>query len=290
VIALASCRFVHFLAAMLAFGSSAYLRCYAPADLRLAMSPTIRRLAVAASLIALLTAVLWLALEAASMANDPGAAVDPQAIGAVLTGTAFGQAWILHLALTAAFVVAALFAPRDAWTTIAVLSGLVLASLALVGHAAMQTGVEGAAHRANHATHLLAAAAWIGGLIPFVMCLDAYARDSLRRAAVDAMMRFSFWGHFIVATIVATGIVNIALTSGHAPMPPTTPYRALIDIKIVLVAAMIGLAVVNRYLLVPRLRASASALAGLRAISVANVAIGSVVVALVSVFALLDPA
>ena len=290
MIALACCRFVHFLAAMLAFGSSGYLRFYAPPELRQALSPKVRRLAVAASLIAFATGVLWLALEAASMADDPGAAVDPQAIGAVLADTAFGQAWILHLALVAAFAAAALLAPRDAWTTIAGLSGLALASLALVGHAAMQTGAEGVAHHASHALHLLAAGAWIGGLIPFVMCLDAYADDVRRREAVAAMMRFSFWGHFIVATVVATGIVNIALTSGRAPLPPNTPYRALLAIKIVLVAGMIGLALANRYVLAPRLRRSAHALAGLRAISFVNVALGTVVVALVSVFALLDPA
>jgi putative copper resistance protein D len=290
VTALALCRFVHFLAAMLAFGSSAYLRLYAPAELRRALSPAVRRLAVAASLIALATAGLWLALEAGSMADDPGAALDPQAIAAVLTDTAFGQAWIVHLALAAVFAAAALIAPREAWTTIAILSGLVLASLALVGHAAMQTGVEGAVHRATHAVHLLSAGAWIGGLIPFLMCLDAYARDSLRRDAVTAMKRFSFSGHFVVAAIVATGIANIAMTSGHAPLPPSTPYRALIDVKIVLVAVMIGLAVVNRYVLVPRLKASADPLSALRAISVVNVALGTVVVALVSVFALLDPA
>lgn len=275
---------------MLAFGSSAYLRLYAPGELRRTLAPTIRRLAIAASLIVLATAVLWLAREAASMAEDPGAALDPGTIGAVLADTAFGRAWILHLVLAVAFVAATVFAPRDAWTTMAVLSGLVLASLGLVGHAAMQAGVEGALHRANHAAHLLAAGAWIGGLIPFVMCLHVYARDVLRRDAVDAMMRFSFWGHFVVAALVATGVVNIALTSGRAPLPPSTPYRALIDLKIVVVAAMIGLAIVNRYVLVPRLKASPDALAGLRAISLANVALGTVVVALVSVFALLDPA
>ena len=104
------------------------------------------------------------------------------------------------------------------------------------------------------------------------------------------MMRFSFIGHFVVAAIVATGIVNIALISGHAPWPPTTPYRALLDVKIAVVAVMIGLAIVNRYALVPRLKASANALSALRAISLVNVALGTLVVALVSVFALLDPA
>ena len=58
----------------------------------------------------------------------------------------------------------------------------------------MQTGIMGILHRANHAVHLLAAGEWIGGLVPFVMGLDAYARDTLRRDAVTAMTRFSFEG------------------------------------------------------------------------------------------------
>ena len=288
--ALASCRFVHFLATMLAFGSSAYLRLCAPIDLRRALSQPVGRLVAAASLFALATAALWLSLEAASMADDPSAAADPSAIATVLTDTAFGQAWILHLALASALVVAAILAPRDRWTTIVVLSGLVLASLALVGHASMQTGVEGVLHRANHAVHLLTTGVWIGELVPFVMCLDVYAKNSLRSDAVAAMMRFSFWGHFVVATIVATGVVNVALTSGRAPLPPTTPYRVLLDVKIGVVAIMIGLAVVNRYVLVLRLRSSPMALPALRTISIVNVGLGTVVVGLVSVFALLDPA
>jgi len=287
---LALCRFVHFLAAMLAFGASAYLLFYTPVDLRRALSPPCRRLVVAASLIALATACLWLSLEAAAMADDWSAAVDPGAIATVLIDTAFGHAWMLHLALAAALAGAAVLAPRDSWTGISVLSALMLASLGLVGHAAMQTGALGILHRLNHAAHLIAAGAWIGGLVPFVLCLDACARGGLRRNAVAAMMRFSFWGHFVVAAIVATGIVNIAMTSGRAPLPPTTPYRALLDVKIALVAIMIGLAVVNRYALVPRLRKSADALAAMRAISLVNVALGTTVVALVSVFALLDPA
>ena len=274
---------------MLVFGSSAFLWLHAPVDLRRTLSPEIKRLAVAASLILLATACLWLCLEAASMADDWSAATDPGAIAAVLIDTSFGHAWILHLALAAALAAAAVLAPRNRWTAIAVLSALLLASLALVGHAAMQTGAVGIVHRANHAVHLLAAGAWIGGLIPFVMCLNAYARNTLRSEAVTAMMGFSFSGHFVVAAIVATGVANIAMTSGHAPFPAATPYRALIDVKIALVAVMIGLAIVNRYALVPQLKSRAGALAALRAITLANVALGTTVVALVSLFALLDP-
>jgi copper resistance protein D len=290
VTALAICRFVHFLAAALAFGMSAYLWAYAPERLRLALSPIARRLTLIASLVALITAVAWLALESASMADNWGAAVDPDQIGAVLTDTAFGHAWAAHLILAAALVAVVAFGPRAQWAATSLASGALLASLGLVGHAAMQTGVEGALHRANHAVHLIAAGAWIGGLVPFAMCLRAYESDDLRKDAVRAMMSFSFGGQFIVAAIVLTGVANIALTSRHPPIPPTTPYRALLVAKLVIVAIMISLALFNRFVLAPRLKTSANALATLRATSAAEVALGCIVIALVSVFALLDPA
>ena len=288
--ALAICRFAHFLAAMLTFGASAYLWLYAPERLTRALSPAIRRLTLFASVVALFTAIGWLALESASMADDWGAAVDPGTIGTVLADTAFGHAWAAHLLLAAALVAVVVFGPRAGWAPTAVASAALLASLGLVGHAAMQTGAEGVLHRLNHGVHLLTTGAWVGGLVPFAMCLGAYQRADLRREAVMAMARFSFWGHFIVAAIVLTGAVNIALTSGRPPIPPDTPYRALLDAKIVVVAIMILSAVFNRYVLAPRLKLDAWALPALRLTSAAEVALGCAAVALVSVFALFDPA
>jgi putative copper export protein len=43
--ALVICRFAQFIAAMLAFGASAYLWLYAPNELKRALSPTVWRLA-----------------------------------------------------------------------------------------------------------------------------------------------------------------------------------------------------------------------------------------------------
>ena len=284
------CRFVHFMAAMLTFGASAYLWLYTPENLRRALSPAVWRLSLVASVVAFATAIIWLALESAAMADDWSSAYDLGAIGDVLTDTGFGHAWAAHLILAAALVAVVGFGPRDRWATATVVSAALLASLGLVGHAAMQTGAEGVAHRANHAAHLLTTGAWIGGLVPFAMCLDAYRDDDLRQDAVRATMGFSFWGQFVVAAIILTGGVNIALTSGRPPFPPTTPYRALLVAKIVLVAIMIALALFNRYVLVPKLKPGATVLAVLRATSAAEVLLGSVVVALVSAFALLDPA
>ena len=104
MIALALCRFIHFMSAMLAFGMSGYLWAYAPERLKLALSPIARRLALIASLVALVTAIAWLALESASMADEWSAATDPEAIGSVLTDTAFGHVWAAHLVLAAALV------------------------------------------------------------------------------------------------------------------------------------------------------------------------------------------
>jgi copper resistance protein D len=286
--ALALCRFSHFLAAMLTFGVSAYLWAYAPERLRLALSPAAHRVALIASVVAFITAIVWLALESAAMADEWSAAIDPEAIGAVLTDTAFGHMWAGRLVLAAAVVAVVAFS-RAGWGATSLASAALLASLGLVGHAAMQTGAEGDLHRFNHAIHLLAAGAWIGGLVPFAMCLRAYQRDDLRKDAVRAMAGFSFWGQLIVAAIVLTGVVNIALTSRHPPIPPTTPYRALLIVKLVIVAIMISLALVNRFVLAPRIKTSANAFATLRATSLAEIALGCVVVALVSVFALLDP-
>jgi len=278
------------MATMLAFGVSVYLWAYAPERLKLALSPNARRLALIMGLVALVTAVVWLALESASMADDLSAATDPDAIGAVLADTAFGHVWAAHLVLAAALVAVVAFGPRARWAAKSLVSAALLASLGLVGHAAMQTGAEGVLHRANHAVHLLTTGAWIGGLVPFALCLRACERDDLRKDAVRAMTGFSFWGQLIVAAIVLTGVANIALTSGRPPIPPATPYRALLVTKIIIVAIMIAFALFNRFILTPRLKASAKALATLRLTSVAEIALGSLVVALVSVFALLDPA
>ncbi len=275
---------------MLTFGMSAYLWAYTPRRLTLALSPFLRRMALIASLVALLTAIAWLALESASMADDWRAAIDPGQVGAVLTETAFGQAWALHLLLAAALVAVVASGPPERWAATSLVSAAMLASLGLVGHAAMQTGAEGALHRANHAVHLLTTGAWIGGLVPFVMCLRAYDQDDLRKDAVHAMSGFSFWGQLNVAAIILTGVVNIALTSHRAPIPPTTPYRALLVAKILVVGIMISLALFNRFVLAPRLKKSATALIVLRTTSVAEIALGCVVISLVSVFALFDPA
>jgi putative copper resistance protein D len=287
--ALALCRFVHFAAAMTLFGATAFVVALAPPDLARALAPAARTVAAAAILIAALSALVWLALEAASMEGDWSALVDPESIGAVLTDTGFGAVWLWRLVLAAALVAALALGRGDPTFALLLGSALLLASLGLVDHAAMQIGAVGALHRANDALHLLATAAWLGGLPMFALCLKACGDPSLSAAAVTAMRRFSFWGQFDVALVVLTGIVNVALTSGLGALSPTTPYRMLLVAKLVLVATMVALALVNRYVLAPRLAEHNSTRRALTRSCVAEVILGAAVVALVSLFGLLDP-
>jgi putative copper resistance protein D len=286
--ALALCRFAHFISAMALFGASLYVRVLAPPELARALAPAARRLAAFAIPLAALSALVWLALEAASMSEAWSGLFDPAALRAVLFETTFGHVWQGRLAIALALVVALALGRHGPSTLTVVLSGLLLASLALVGHAAMQQGGVGALHRLNHALHLVATGAWLGGLPPFALCLNAYRDPALRRDAVVAMRRFSDWGQFDVAAVVLTGVINVALTSG-LPFPPTTPYRALLAVKLALVAIMIVVALVNRYWVAPRLKPGGSALRVLMKTSLAEVALGAAVIGLVSLFALLDP-
>ena len=283
------CRFAHFVSLMLAFGASAYLRLCAPNGLRAALGPNASRVVAAAGVAAFLSAILWLLAETAAMADDWRAAFDRETIAEVLTDTEFGRVWIARLVLAGALAILVVAVPGR-WAATAFLSGVVLASLALVGHAAMRSGAWGAFQRTNDAIHLMSAGAWIGGLFGFIGSLGAYRDERLRRDAVGAMTRFSFTGQFVVAAIIVSGAVNIALVSGRAPIPPTTPYRALLCAKITLVTLMIALAATNRFVLAPKLATHPNALARLRATATAEVALGTAVVALVSVFALLNPA
>src|SRR5262245_35831582 len=89
-----------------------------------------------AVLLGLVSALAWGWFAIAGMTGVMMAAADPQNLLTVLRETSFGQVWIARLALCV--VLLALMIGRSSeyysnWTTV-ILAGLLLASLALVGH------------------------------------------------------------------------------------------------------------------------------------------------------------
>jgi putative copper resistance protein D len=275
--ALEAIRFVHFATAMAAFGIGAF-RIYAlAADITAAQSPASaeldRRLALAttaAAALALVTAAALVPFIAAEMAGAASAALDPATLKAVLFSTAFGHAWVWHIGFAVALLVLCAMPPRR-WQTGAATTAalLLLVSLGWVGHAAEGTGALKAAHQANQMLHLTAAGLWVGGLVPLGILLGCAVRPGggafipLARIAVP---HFSQMGYVAVALVALTGTVNSLFMVGSFDALTATPYGRLLLVKIALFTAMVGLALVNRFRLVPRLNDAETAVVPLRAL------------------------
>ncbi len=150
---------------------------------------------------------------------------------------------------------------------------------------------RGVIHVLNHAVHLLSGGFWLGSLLLLPACLARLRDPAECKEAAVALRRFSRAGHVAVALVIASGVVNTILVLGRWPLDPGSPYQMLLAAKIVLVAGMTGLALVNRYVFVPDIRKQPDrAIAGIRAGTYAELALGAGVLILVAFFGLLDPA
>ncbi len=290
-VALAICRFLHDGATMALWGAFAFLWALVPAVLADGVGQRLSTARTAAVLVAVATTVAALPLEAAAIGTGWPDALDPETLRAVLFETSVGLALMAQMA--AALLLAATLAlpsrMRSGGTAIA--SGLLLATLALTGHAAMHEGGLGIAHRLNDAVHVLAGGAWIGALLPLLPLLRALDEGSRSHDAAIALRRFSSVGHGAVALVITTGVVNTVLVLGRWPTDWASPYQAMLAVKVALVALMTTLAIVNRYVLVPRMALSrGDTIRALWQATLAEIALGFVVVGLVAVFGLLEPA
>jgi putative copper resistance protein D len=279
-------RFVHFASLMTLFGGWLFVSALAPPALAAGLSAPLRRVAPMLALLSLASALAWLVFVARDMAGDD---FGPDAVSEVFWGTAFGKVWQARVVILALLVVTVL-RPDARGLAPALLAGLSVATLGLVGHAAMQDGLYGAAHRLNHALHLLATSAWIGGLAPFLACLALCRGPQRRRDALEAMRRYSLAGHFWVPLVFVTGALDVAMTTHALPWPPTSPYRVGLCSKVSVFLVMTALALVNRYVFAVRAGRAPAAARALGLGAFAEILLGLSAVALVSVFATYDPA
>ena len=256
-----------------------------------AVMSAVKRLLLAAAATALISGVLWFAATAAVMSGSLSDGLSRDVLVTVLLDTPFGHLWAVRLAV---FVVAV--APgivwldssgRGWWMTAG--AAVLLASLALTGHAQTHEGDVGRLHEAADALHLLAAGTWLGGLAG--LGLMGAHRDG-ETAAARALARFSGAGYAAVAVLLATGVANsAALLSGPADLVATA-YGRLLALKIGLFLVMLALAGVNRLVLVPGLardEARAQAMVRLRRHVAAEQVLGLAVLLSVAVLGTLDP-
>jgi putative copper resistance protein D len=288
-LALAFVRMCFDAAAITAFGVSGFIALIAPKRLSQAIAASSNVLVVAAGLLAALSTLAWLPIQAAMIGESWQSAVDRSTLSTLLWDTAIGKAWLVRLALS--LLLAAALSWRSASSLRLALSGLLLASLALTGHANMDEGTRGVLHILNDALHVLAGGAWLGSLLALPGCLARLRDPGFCTEAKTALRRFSSAGHLAVALVIATGIVNTVLVLQRWPTDFASTYQMLLATKIAFVAGMTGLAVMNRYIFVPRMLTQRDrAIIQIRNGTYAELALGASVLALVAFLGILDPA
>ncbi|MGF6209078.1 copper homeostasis membrane protein CopD [Pseudomonas frederiksbergensis] len=238
--ALVLCRFLHFVVVLMLFGAWVFQPLLLIAD---TLDRRLMRITRWLTAVALVSGVTWLLLITASMAGAWSAAFDPSTLGLVLRNTFFGQVWSWHLLLNTVLMVLLLTPLHSNAALRLVVSGLLLATLAPVGHGAMLDGLSGQLLILNQIIHLTCVGAWLGGLLLLVMIL----RQPNGHALSTVLRRFSGVGYGLVAGLVITGLINVrVLTGAFWPTPLLSGFALILLIKVVLVAVMLGLALFNR--------------------------------------------
>ncbi len=255
-------------------------------------------------LVTVLSGAAWLLLVAQSMSERPLADVLSEGIfWTVLSETTFGRDWLLRLVL--ACLLAGLFlrlttAKNDAsfWIKLAVvaLSAGLVGTLAWAGHAVGSSGIDGIVHPAADVLHLVAAAAWVGGLLPLVLVLGTIEGGAGSLAAARSVtLRFSALGVVAVGTLLVTGTINTWYLAGSITALTETDYGRLLLTKIALFLGMVAIAAVNRLRLTPRLvaggndRTTPRAWRELRRNALIEIVAGAAILAIVAALGVTPP-
>lgn len=257
------------------------------------------------------SAVAWLLLEAVNMSGL--ALVDAsrsETLDVVVRETLFGRIWLFRLALSLLLSAVLWIAWRrqsrrhGAVLKIAgtLLAGAYAATLAGSGHAAAEAGTDRMVHLGFDALHLLAAGAWVGalpGLLAFLERVGDSSHPEQLALALSAARRFSTLGIVSVSALLVTGLVNSWYLVGSIAALLGTEYGWLLLCKLVLFAAMIALAAINRLRLTPQLAAAISrtmaapghhALARLKRNTLLELVAGVAIVGIVAALGLMVPA
>lgn len=234
-----------------------------------------------------------------------GSVIQGGVINVVLTQTHFGIDWIVRAAFIVVLAVALIVQARtrnhtSGWVGM-IAAWAFIASLTWAGHGGAAEDLPfDAIHAPADVLHLVAAGAWLGGLLPLILFLIEVCRDKTPaaiRVAQAATLRFSVLGLTCVGTLIATGIVNTWFLAGNVPALLGTLYGQLLLVKVALFAAMIAVAAVNQRKLLPCLADASSgpgvclaAIQRVRRNASVEAIVGIVVLALVGVIGILPPA
>ena len=300
-------RFVHFAATITVSGvvffivfiaESAFRQASNGSNVAAVVSPAFAWIAWLGLVVTVVSGGAWLVLVAQSMSDSSLSEVFSEGIlWVVLLQTDFGRDWLARFVL--ACLLAATFVPflsaqgvKSVWIKVVAvaLAVGVAGTLAWAGHAVGGSGIEAIAHPAADFLHLVAAAAWVGTLLPLALVLAAAGRDAVSVAiARTAAVRFSAFGIASVGTLLVMGSINTWYLLGSFAALTDTDYGRLLLIKVALFFGMVAIAAVNRLHFTPRLAqvanasATQDALRQLRRNSLIELVIGTIIIGIVAV-------
>ncbi len=233
-------RGVSVAALFVAFGTALLpLVAAVPPDRRL------RRLALAAMLLAALATLGWAVLVAGDMADADGPAALAAAVPDVLSGTHFGHLVLIRVALLGAGALA--MSARRRWLAPALLAGALLTQSGH-SHAATMYGGPSLLWAAEF-LHIAAAAAWLGGLPGLLLVLATQPPP----IAALACRRFGTLALVCVAAIAATALAQASVVIGSWAGLVGTGFGWVALAKLLLLGVLIGFGARHRLRLVPAL-------------------------------------
>ena len=260
------------------------------------LGPALRIALVLLAVIGAAASAWWALVSVAAMAALPLGDLDRATVTAVLAATPLRAVLEVRMAALLGLILASIAPLGRFRLPLAALCGsAALATCAFTGHAGASESAAGWLHRLADVVHLLAAATWLGALLMLlVSALGRLGPSGAQPSDLGQQLAaFARTGTLIVAALVLTGIVNSLAILGW-PLPPevwTSLWGKVLAAKLVLFAAMLGLAALNRWHLTPAFAANVTGSAKrLRQSLCAETGLALGVLALVAILGPLDPA
>jgi putative copper export protein/mono/diheme cytochrome c family protein len=243
-------RGVHVTALVSLFGTLLFIAVLAT-DVRL--RHVLQRVARISVVCALLAGLAWLVLEVSVIAGTDSVAATLRVAPVVAFQTHYGRWFVVRCALLAIAVLLPL-GQRAVLVIALMLAGVALAMQPLLGHAGAIGGVVGAELIASETLHLLAAGAWLGGLLPLFIAVRMLPHEG----AANACRSFTPIGLAAVLLLAGTAVVQVVELMGGLPGLFGTSYGHVALVKLAVFVALLSLAVLNRLVLTERLASDPS--------------------------------
>ncbi len=252
-------RGAHVAALVSLFGTLLFLVVVAPPAMAEAVTAAARlrlvllRLARISAACALIVGLAWLTLESAVIAGADSASMTLHVLPVVALQTQFGQWLTVRLGLLLV-VFSLLCAAPLATVAATVLAAAALAIQPMLGHAGAIGGGVGIELIISETLHLLAAGAWLGGLLPLFIALGILPHEQ----AATACRNFTPIGLAAVLILAGTAVVQVAEFMGGLPGLFGTGYGHVALVKLGLFVVLLTLAGLNCLVFTDRLAGTAS--------------------------------